>query len=306
MAPKLEDPGAFTIPCTIGSADFAKALFDYEVPIILGRPFLETGKTLVDVEVGELTFRVGDEKVVFHVCKLMKQPNSTEVCSFVDLVTEVIVDETSVMINVEDPLEAILLNHDVTEDEGLVDATLEICNDGMIRRFVPKEEKMSILDTCHSSPYGGHHSGARTASKVLSCGFYWPTLYKVVGDLVKRCDKYSMRPFVSSCGNTYILVAVDYVSKWVESVALPNNEARSVVAFLKKNIFIQFGTRWAIISDGGSHFCNRAFDTLLAKYDINHKVSTPYHLQVSGQVEVSNKEIKSILSKTVNANRADW
>ncbi|XP_070022007.1 uncharacterized protein [Nicotiana sylvestris] len=81
---------------------------DYEVHVILGRPFLATGKALVDVETGELTFRVGNEKVVVHVCKSMKQPNSTEVCSFVDLVTAVIVDDTSAMINMEDPLEAVL------------------------------------------------------------------------------------------------------------------------------------------------------------------------------------------------------
>ncbi|XP_070049374.1 uncharacterized protein [Nicotiana tomentosiformis] len=178
MAPNLEDPGAFTIPCTIGSADFAKALcdlgasinlmpftvfktlgigkpratsmrlqmadrtmkrplgiindvlvwvdkfilladfvildyeVDYEVPILLGRPFLATEKALVDVEVGELTFQVGDENVVFHVCKSIRQPNSNEVCSFVVLVTGVIVDDTSAMINVEDPLEVVLLNHE--------------------------------------------------------------------------------------------------------------------------------------------------------------------------------------------------
>ncbi|XP_070013068.1 uncharacterized protein [Nicotiana sylvestris] len=78
---------------------------NYKVQIILGRPFLATRKTLVYVKVGELTFQVGDEKVVFHVCKSMRQPNSTEVCSFVDLVTEVIVDDTSALINVEDPIE---------------------------------------------------------------------------------------------------------------------------------------------------------------------------------------------------------
>ncbi|XP_070021770.1 uncharacterized protein [Nicotiana sylvestris] len=61
---------------------------DYEVPIILGRLFLANGKALVDVESGELTFWVGDEKFVFHVCKSMRQPNSTEVCSFVDFVME--------------------------------------------------------------------------------------------------------------------------------------------------------------------------------------------------------------------------
>ncbi|XP_070003847.1 uncharacterized protein [Nicotiana sylvestris] len=99
---------------------------------------------------------------------------------------------------------------------------------------------------------------------------------------------------------------VDFISKWVEAVALPNNEVRSVVAFLKKNIFTRFGTPRAIISDGGSHFCSKAFDTLLTKYGVTHKVTTPYHPQESGQVEVSNREIKSILSKTVKANRTDW
>ncbi|XP_060177803.1 uncharacterized protein LOC132607738 [Lycium barbarum] len=115
-----------------------------------------------------------------------------------------------------------------------------------------------------------------------------------------------MGPFVSSYNNKYILVAVDYVSKWVEAVALPNNEGRSVTAFLKRVIFSRFGTPRAIISDGGSHFCNRLFKTLLEKYGVKHKVATPYHPQTIGQVEVSNREIKSILSKTVNANRTDW
>ncbi|XP_075076424.1 uncharacterized protein LOC142163071 [Nicotiana tabacum] len=115
-----------------------------------------------------------------------------------------------------------------------------------------------------------------------------------------------MRPFMSSCGNTFILVAIGYILKWVEVVALPNNEAQSVVAFLKKSIFTRFGTPRAIISDVVSHFCNKAFDTLLAKYGVNHKVYTPYHPQDSGKVEVCNREIRNILSKTVNANRTDW
>ncbi|XP_070029877.1 uncharacterized protein [Nicotiana sylvestris] len=80
---------------------------DYEVPIILGRPFLSTGKDLVYVEAGELTFRMGNEKVVFHVCKSMRQPNSNEFSSFVDLVTNVIIDDSSAIINVADNLEAV-------------------------------------------------------------------------------------------------------------------------------------------------------------------------------------------------------
>ncbi|XP_070028740.1 uncharacterized protein [Nicotiana sylvestris] len=115
-----------------------------------------------------------------------------------------------------------------------------------------------------------------------------------------------MGPFVSSFGNKYILVVVDYVSKWVEAAVLPTNDARMVIGFVKKNIFTRFGIPRAIISDGGTHFCNRAFEKLLEKYDVRHKVATPYHPQTSGQVEVSNREIKSVLTKAVNATRTDW
>ncbi|XP_070034626.1 uncharacterized protein [Nicotiana tomentosiformis] len=73
---------------------------DYEVPFILGRPFLAMGKAFCDVEARELIFRVGDEQVVFHVCTSMRQPNSKEVCSFVDFMTDVIIDDTSATINV--------------------------------------------------------------------------------------------------------------------------------------------------------------------------------------------------------------
>ncbi|XP_070055293.1 uncharacterized protein [Nicotiana tomentosiformis] len=90
------------------------------------RPFLAMGKALVDVEVGELTFRVGDEKVVFYVCKSMRQPNSNEVYSFVALVTDVIIDDTSAMMNVDDTLEVVLLNLDDDEKDGYVECRLHI------------------------------------------------------------------------------------------------------------------------------------------------------------------------------------
>ena len=109
-----------------------------------------------------------------------------------------------------------------------------------------------------------------------------------------------MGPFPSSFSNQCILVAVDYVSKWVEVVALPSNDARAVIKFLKKNIFTRFGTPRAIISDGGKHFCNHQFKTLLHKYRVKHRVATLYHPQTSSQVKVSNRELKRIFEKTVN------
>ena len=113
-------------------------------------------------------------------------------------------------------------------------------------------------------------------------------------------------PFLSLKGNKYIMVGVDYVSKWVKAIASLTNDARTVTRFLKKNIFSKFGTPRAIISDGGTHFCNHQFEGLLKKYGVTHKVSTPYHPQTSGQVEISNRAIKSILEKTVSVSRKDW
>jgi hypothetical protein len=115
-----------------------------------------------------------------------------------------------------------------------------------------------------------------------------------------------MGPFPNSFGYLYILVGVDYASKWVEAVPSKTNDHKVVVKFLQDNIFTRFGTPRAIISDGGSHFNNQPFASLLKKYGITHKVGTPYHPQTSGQVEISNREIKSILEKTVNTRRKDW
>jgi len=211
----------------------------------------------------------------------------------------------------------------------------KVCADQVIRRCVPDEEKANILHHCHDGETGGHFGATKTTAKILQSGFYWLTLFKNAYSYVASCDRCQrtgnisrknemplnniivcelfdvwgidfMGPFTPSYGNLYILVAVEYVSKWVEAVALPTNNAKVVVKFLKKNIFTRFGTPKAIISDRGTHFYNKQFAALLSKYGVTHKVATPYHPQTSGQVEISNREIKRILEKTVNASRKDW
>jgi transposase InsO family protein len=94
-------------------------------------------------------------------------------------------------------------------------------------------------------------------------------------------------PFPSSFSNEYILVAIDYVSKWVEAIASPKADAKTVIKFLKKNIYSRFGVPRVLISDGGSHFCNTPLEKVLQHYGVKHKVTTPYHPQVNGQTEVS-------------------
>lgn len=106
-------------------------------------------------------------------------------------------------------------------------------------------------------------------------------------------------------GNKYILVVVDYVSKWIEVVASPIKDSRVVIKLFKNNIFPRFGVPRLVISDGGSHFISRIFDNLLNKYGVKHRVETPYHPQTSGQVEVSIWEIKKILEKIVSISKKD-
>nr|GEX37997.1 reverse transcriptase domain-containing protein [Tanacetum cinerariifolium] len=210
----------------------------------------------------------------------------------------------------------------------------KICADQVIWRCVHGKEALDSLEACHNGPTGGHHYGNLTAKKVFDAGFFWPTIYKDAYEFVKNCDscqrqgKISQRdetpkksiqiceifdvwgidfmgPFPSSRGNKYILVAVDYLSKWFEVKVLPTNDTRVVCKFLK-SLFVRFGAPRAIISDRSTHFCNDQFAKVMRKYRVTHRLSTAYHPQISGQVEVSNRGLKRILERTICQNHASW
>ena len=115
-----------------------------------------------------------------------------------------------------------------------------------------------------------------------------------------------MGPFPPLFSNFYIFLTVDYVSKWVEAIPTRTNDASVVAKFLDSHIFTWFGTPRALITDGGTHFYNKMVDKVLQKYGVRHRTSLAYHPQENGQAEVSNREIKFILKKTVNSSRKDW
>ncbi|GJS02523.1 ribonuclease H-like domain-containing protein [Tanacetum coccineum] len=141
-------------------------------------------------------------------------------------------------------------------------------------------ETLEILAHCHSGPTGGHHSANVTAKKVYESGFYWPSVFKDANEYIRR---YFMGPFPESRGNKYMLVSVDYVSKWVKGQALPTNNVRIMVKFLR-SLFARFGVPKALISDKGTHFCNSQLEKALQRYGVTHKLSTTYHPQSIGKL----------------------
>ncbi|GKB13125.1 reverse transcriptase domain-containing protein [Tanacetum coccineum] len=171
----------------------------------------------------------------------------------------------------------------------------KVCSDGMIRRCVSGPETQTILDQCHHGPTSGHYRPNVTAKKVLDSGFDWPTIIKEAHTLVCLCEacqktgnmlKHDEMP-LTNIQFEYILVAVDYVSKWAEAQALA-----------------PMMPRWNSIR--GTHFCNKIMEKTMKRYGVNHRFSTSYHPQTSGQVENTNRALKRILEKTVKDNPAIW
>ena len=187
---------------------------------------------------------------------------------------------------------------------------------------------------CHSSTCGGHFAARKTADKIMQSGFYWPSIFKDAHHFYTEClqwqaviniskrDEMPMRPileveifdlwgidfigpFPPSDGKEYILVAVDYVSKWAEAIPTRTNDHREVMRFIMRCIFTPYGCPRAIISNGGSHFNNSHFQALLKKYGLHHRIITPYHPQANGQLEVSYREVKTILKKIIRPDGKD-
>jgi transposase InsO family protein len=115
-----------------------------------------------------------------------------------------------------------------------------------------------------------------------------------------------MGPFSNSEGCEYILVSVDYLSKWVEALPCRAADAMHLKKMFHEVIFLRYGVPRIVISDGGSHFIDRTLRKALSKVGVDHRIATPYHPQTSSQAETSNKQIKNIVQKTVNQMGRSW
>jgi hypothetical protein len=170
----------------------------------------------------------------------------------------------------------------------------QVCVDGLLRRCIPAFETWKILEHCHSSPYGGHYGAFCTNAMVWQSGFYWPTMYDDAKSFVRcciQCQRHGnintmdampltsnlqidifnvwgidfMGPFPNSEGYEYILVAIDYVSKWVKALPCWAADAMHSKKMFREVIFLWYGAPRIVISDGGSHFIDRTYRKALSE-----------------------------------------
>jgi hypothetical protein len=208
-------------------------------------------------------------------------------------------------------------------------------NDGVMGRCEPREERLEILRKCHSAEYSGHYSHFWTQAKVWSNRFYCPKMHEDTKRYVASCPKCQrtgnisqrnsmplkynvqidlfdvwgidfMGAFKKSHGYEHILVMVDYVSKWVEAMPCRKASTEESIAMIKNMFFLRFGTPRILISEGGTHFTENNFKRCLSKLGIEHKVSMVYHPQTNRQAETSNRQLKSILNKTIEKGGKNW
>jgi hypothetical protein len=159
-----------------------------------------------------------------------------------------------------------------------------VCNDSLLRRCILAFETWKILERCHSSPYGNHYGAFHTNAKVWQSGFYWPTMYDDAKSFVRccsRCQRHGninardampltsnlqidiydvcgidfMGPFPNSEGCKYILVAVDYVSKWVEPLPCRAADAMHPKRMFHEVIFLRYRVpRIVIVTEDHTSF----------------------------------------------------
>ena len=208
--------------------------------------------------------------------------------------------------------------------------------DMTLLRCVNAAEAREILKEIHEGSFGTHANGHSMARKILRAGYYWLTMEKDCHEYARTCHKCQVYadninvppnplnvisspwPFAmwgmdvigpiepkASNGHRFILVAIDYFTKWVEASSYANVTRNVVIKFVKNNLICRYGLPNKLITDNGTNLNNKGMKELCDKFKIEHHNSSPYRPKMNGAVEAANKNIKKIIQKMVLSYR-DW
>jgi len=208
--------------------------------------------------------------------------------------------------------------------------------DAVLLRCVDKREAELLMQEINEGSFGTHSCGEEMAKKALRAGYYWITMHADCYRYAKKChkcqiyaDKVHVPPSMlnvisspwpfsmwgidmigriepkASNGHRFILVAIDYFTKWVEATSYANVTKQVVVRFIKNNIICRYGVPNKIITDNGTNLNNKMMKELYDDFKIEHHNSSPYRPQMNGAVEAANKNIKKIVQKMVVTYK-DW
>jgi len=200
-------------------------------------------------------------------------------------------------------------------------------------KVLKKEEVNDILYYFHEDPLAGHFNIEETFRKVKA-RYYWPQMYDDIRRYIKSCDQCQKRgknkrieplhtipveqPFdrigmdfvgplpETARGNKYIIVAMDYLTKWPKAKALPDAKALSATNFFYEEIICRHGCPKVLLTDRGTHFVNELLDALCQQLGTKHSLSTAYHPQTNGLVERFNRTLCEALAKYANEEKDDW
>jgi len=200
-------------------------------------------------------------------------------------------------------------------------------------RVITLQDREKILYNLHSSPLAGHFGIKKTIEKAIE-RYYWPYMGKDIKEYIQSCDSCQrfgkpqkiqliqsipvVQPFYqigidyvgplnpTPDGNKYILVAVDYFTKWPEAKAVKEATAKETAQFLYETIICQHGTPSIILSDRGSHFVNETIKLMKEEIGFRHKLASAYHPQTNGLTERFNGTLCRALAKSLQNNETNW
>ncbi|MCG7877680.1 MAG: RNase H-like domain-containing protein, partial [Candidatus Thiodiazotropha endolucinida] len=207
--------------------------------------------------------------------------------------------------------------------------------DSLLQLIVPSSKRLQVLRLSHDIPSAGHLGTGKTLDKVRQ-SFYWPALSEDVKQFIKSCDSCTARKLsrkknkaplgqylvgepmervaldilgplpLSKSGNRYILVIADCFTKWTESVAIPNQEAKTVAEAFVNHFVCRFGVPLQLHSDQGKCFESKLFHEMCSILDIDKTRTTSMRPQSNGTVERFNRTLISMLTMYCNENQDNW